>query len=684
MDVRDESGATALHLAARLSSDEAAEVLLRHGWDVNARDRQRRTPLHVAISREPPATAVIRALLRAGASLYAEDAEAATPLERAVALPGEAGVDVTTLLLDSAGSGAAALMHDTRALNFAAYFGNEAVVALLLERGADRRLRTTMHRAPLHMVAYKGHAHLVRMLVQAGAEVDATDIHGVTPLHVAVSQNHTLTACALVAYGADMYAPRGPLRPPLWLAKAVNYSTFRNLVAVVALGSDKETFKRHAEAAPALGYLEPLRLLEVQLLEAVGPIAGLADEYDDDPPLQRHEMFVALVVVLLGLLVLQRLLRLGVRKLRRTRAAPRRTVPQRLRVQRAARGPAVKLRDVRDWVVTLAANQFARLRACTSRWSKARPKPRKVFDWVVTPCLTQIALLRAGVARWREARPEPPKTQPERAAVGIVATARDTLRRRNAGGSRGVQPPSVQPLPAQPPPARPAEPAALLQALNRVAAAPEPAEAEPAAAADLAPEPADVDVSPLEPPAAPEPVPPPVLSPLAILDMLPLMPKPAAVADAPAPQRIAVPLTVPAWHPPPAAEPVWPAPPPPEQLEPPWLEIAAVSEAPARQHAAVPLPVPVWLPPPAAEPPPPPAPPPRPEQLKEKQEPRPAAAALLCTVCMDAPLEGTFLPCGHMAACMDCGEQVMQGSHKLCPICRVACDRFLRIFIHGA
>lgn len=172
----------------------------------------------------------------------------------------------------------------------------------------------------------------------------------------------------------------------------------------------------------------------------------------------------------------------------------------------------------------------------------------------------------------------------------------------------------------------------------------------------------------------------PVLSPLAILDMLPVFFKPAAVADAPAPQRIAVPLPVPAWQPPPVAEPVWPPPPPPEEaVEPPWLE----SEAPARHRAAVPLPVPAWLPPPAAEPPPPPPPPVLHNSEQHEQGPLPPAA-LLCTVCMDAPLEGTFLPCGHMAACMDCGEQLIQKAEPQCPICRVACDRFLRIFIHGA
>jgi ankyrin repeat protein len=664
VDARDSKGRTPLHWAARRSDADAdaVELLVRYGADVNARDSEGRTPLHHAILHKPPATAVVRALLRAGASLRAEDGEAETPLERAVALPGQAGVDVTTLILDAAGPGAASLMHDTRALNFAAYFGNEAVVELLLERGADPRLRTeTIHRAPLHMVANQGHTALVRTLALAGAEVEAADAHDVTPLHIAVYKDHYLTACALVTYGADIYKPHGRLRPPLWLAWAMNSTSLVSLlINFDAIASAKGTYARHAAAAPALGYLEPLRPLERQLLEAVGPIGEAADQ-EYDPPLQWYEMVFALVLLLLILLLmlLLRLLLLGVRKLRRRKAVLRRTAPQRPRVPRGAavRADALTLRDVCDWAVALAANQFARLRAGILRWCAA----------VVALCAELPKRVRAGVSHWRAARPEPPKTQPESAAVGTAPT-RGTLRRRNAGGSRG----------AQPPPAQPAEPAALPQALSRVAAAPGPADAEPAAAADLAPEPADKDVAPLEP-AAPEPIP-PVLSPLAILDMLPVFFKPAAVADAPAPQRIAVPLPVPAWQPPPVAEPVWPPPPPPEEaVEPPWLE----SEAPARHRAAVPLPVPAWLPPPAAEPPPPPPPPVLHNSEQHEQGPLPPAA-LLCTVCMDAPLEGTFLPCGHMAACMDCGEQLIQKAEPQCPICRVACDRFLRIFIHGA
>ena len=52
----------------------------------------------------------------------------------------------------------------------------------------------------------------------------------------------------------------------------------------------------------------------------------------------------------------------------------------------------------------------------------------------------------------------------------------------------------------------------------------------------------------------------------------------------------------------------------------------------------------------------------------------------VCVVCMDAPLEGSFVPFGHMAACLACCERVMR-TRPRCPICSADCSHFMRIFI---
>ena len=40
-----------------------------------------------------------------------------------------------------------------------------------------------------------------------------------------------------------------------------------------------------------------------------------------------------------------------------------------------------------------------------------------------------------------------------------------------------------------------------------------------------------------------------------------------------------------------------------------------------------------------------------------------------CIICMDAPREVVFRPCGHNVVCTDCSKLVM-ASGGLCPMCR--------------
>jgi len=39
-----------------------------------------------------------------------------------------------------------------------------------------------------------------------------------------------------------------------------------------------------------------------------------------------------------------------------------------------------------------------------------------------------------------------------------------------------------------------------------------------------------------------------------------------------------------------------------------------------------------------------------------------------CTICMDAPVDTVFVPCGHMAACGPCAKRL--GKRPPCPVCR--------------
>ncbi|KAL3626434.1 hypothetical protein CASFOL_029983 [Castilleja foliolosa] len=50
-----------------------------------------------------------------------------------------------------------------------------------------------------------------------------------------------------------------------------------------------------------------------------------------------------------------------------------------------------------------------------------------------------------------------------------------------------------------------------------------------------------------------------------------------------------------------------------------------------------------------------------------------------CTICLDAPLEGACVPCGHLAGCMSCLSEV-KAKKWGCPVCRAKIDQVIRIY----
>jgi len=81
-----------------------------------------------------------------------------------------------------------------------------AIAEQLLARGADPRLRDWYGQTPLHFAAVFGSEAHLRVLLDGGAEIDARDRDGFTPLHVASGFGHFNEATFLVSRGADVAA----------------------------------------------------------------------------------------------------------------------------------------------------------------------------------------------------------------------------------------------------------------------------------------------------------------------------------------------------------------------------------------------------------------------------------------------------------------------------------------------
>ncbi|KAJ6439188.1 NACHT domain-containing protein [Purpureocillium lavendulum] len=107
-------------------------------------------------------------------------------------------------------------------LMVASYFDQQAVVKLLLEKGADVKAKDTDYgRTPLSWAAENGHEVTVRLLLDNGPDIEAQDNYGRTPLSLAAAKGHEGVVKLLLEKGADLEAKDTEYgRTPLsWAAK---------------------------------------------------------------------------------------------------------------------------------------------------------------------------------------------------------------------------------------------------------------------------------------------------------------------------------------------------------------------------------------------------------------------------------------------------------------------------------
>jgi len=267
VDERDRQHCTPLHVAARWARCEVAEVLIEHGAAVNAYDEYYWTPLTEAAANG--SARMVKILLSHGARVMMADkyhrqlvcfaissdsvgtaealVEAGAPVEASwlfgetlLQWAAEKGyTDFEKALLERGALVNGRDVSGQTALHYAAWAGNEAAARVLLEHGARTDAEQYYLRiTPLEEAARCGSTGVARLLIEAGADPNCLDVRGETPLHCAAGTSRTETDIVdlLLSAGANPNAKGKAGRTPLHYAAEKGCREV--IVALLSAGAD--------------------------------------------------------------------------------------------------------------------------------------------------------------------------------------------------------------------------------------------------------------------------------------------------------------------------------------------------------------------------------------------------------------------------------------------------------------
>ncbi len=252
-----ENGRTALMQAAFENQPKIVELLIEKGADVNIKHRSGKTALDFALE---DGSEVAKLLEKHGAirsdlaaALEGGDVEsehlmleqiekaklkelilavamgnmelARSLLEKGVKIDAETGLDLIyqNVLRRTGSRGVCPREARWTALKLAAWSGNQEIVRLLIETGADVNATDEFGWTPLMLTAIseRDPVEVVRLLIEKGADVNAKLQDGVTPLIFAASAGNLKIVKLLIQKGAEInYRCKSDWTPLMSAAKA--------------------------------------------------------------------------------------------------------------------------------------------------------------------------------------------------------------------------------------------------------------------------------------------------------------------------------------------------------------------------------------------------------------------------------------------------------------------------------
>lgn len=205
-------------------------LMLMEGIDptYQPESQNRRSALHAAAQRG--LLEICYMLIQAGAQVDAKDKDLRTPLLEAVI---NNHVDVARYLIQNGACVYHVEEDGYTSLHHAAKLGNLEIVNMLLETGQVDELNVC-----LHWAAYAGNIDIAELVLNAGCSLSSVNVHGDTPLHIAAREGYLECVTLFLSRGADIDimnregdTPLSLARPdtPVWVSLQINRKLRRGI-----------------------------------------------------------------------------------------------------------------------------------------------------------------------------------------------------------------------------------------------------------------------------------------------------------------------------------------------------------------------------------------------------------------------------------------------------------------------
>jgi uncharacterized protein len=140
---------------------------------------------------------------------------------------------LTALLSEDPGLAKAWSPDGFTPLHYAAFFGNEEILGLLLAYGVDVNLhsRNSFNVTPLHSACTNRHLGIVKILIEQGADVNAKQERGFAPLHEAGHVGDKNMADMLIKAGADRSMRNDDGKSPADIARENGHTALADILS---------------------------------------------------------------------------------------------------------------------------------------------------------------------------------------------------------------------------------------------------------------------------------------------------------------------------------------------------------------------------------------------------------------------------------------------------------------------